>query len=71
MHQAKEITKMVYNNNIMNSMKLWNRMDATFMNSEHNKTTDTQMLLLNLLNQINLMRTDKYVALSNLNMYYT
>ena len=41
------------------------------MNSEHNKTTDTQMLLLNILNQINLMRTDKYVALSNLNMYYT
>ena len=41
------------------------------MNSENSKTSETHRLLLNLLNKINLKRSDNYVALSNLNIYYT
>ena len=46
-------------------------MDTIFMNFENSKTFDPHRLLLNLLNKINLKRSDKYVALSNLNIYYT
>ena len=46
-------------------------MDTTFMNSENSKTTDPHRLLLNLTDKINLRRSDKYVALSNLSIYYT
>ena len=46
-------------------------MDTIFMNSENSKTTDTHTLLLNLTDEINLKRSDKYVALSNLAIYYT
>ena len=42
-----------------------------FMNSENSKTSDSHRLLLNFLNEINLNRSDKYVALSNLSIYYT
>ena len=41
------------------------------MNSENSKTSDRHRLLMNLPNKINLKRSDKYVALSNLNIYYT
>ena len=41
------------------------------MNSENSKTIDPQRLLLNLTNKINLKRSDKYVALSNLSIYST
>ena len=41
------------------------------MNSENSKTSDTHRLLLNLLEKINSKRSDKYVALSNLSIYYT
>ena len=41
------------------------------MNSENSKTSDSHRLLLNFLNEINLNRSDKYVALSNLSIYYT
>ena len=40
------------------------------MNSENSKTSDLHRLLLNLLDKINLERSDKYVALSNLSIYY-
>ena len=40
------------------------------MNSENSKTSDPHRLLLNLANKINLKRNDKYVALSNLSIYY-
>ena len=40
-------TKKVYNN-IMNSIKLENRMDTIFMSSGNSKTSDPQKLLLNL-----------------------
>ena len=41
------------------------------MNSENSKTSDPHRLLLDLWDKINLKRSDKYVALSNLTIYYT
>ena len=46
-------------------------MDSIFMTSENSKISDSHRLLLNLLDKINLKRSDKYVALSNLSIYYT
>ena len=41
------------------------------MNSINTKTSDRHRLSLNLIDKINLKRSDKYVAISNLNIYYT
>ena len=41
------------------------------MNSENSKTSDSHRLLLNISDKIHLKRSDKYVALSNLSIYYT
>ena len=41
------------------------------MNSENSKTSDPHRLLLSFTDQINLKRSDTYVSLSNLNIYYT
>ena len=41
------------------------------MNSENRKTSDPHSLLLNFLDKINLKRSDNYVALSSLSIYYT
>ena len=41
------------------------------MNSKNCKTTDPHRLLFNLTDKINLKRSDKYVALSKLSIYYT
>ena len=38
------------------------------MNTENSKTSETYRLLLNLADKINLKRSDKYVALSNLSI---
>ena len=46
-------------------------MDTIFMNSENSKTSDPHRLLLNLTDKIDLRRKDKYIALSNLSIYYT
>ena len=46
-------------------------MNALFMNSENSKTSHRHRLLLNLSDKVNLKRSDKYVALSNLSIYYT
>ena len=46
-------------------------MDTIFKNSRNCKTLDPHRLLLNILDKINLKRSDKYVALSNLSIYYT
>ena len=70
LYRAKEITKEVYNN-ILNSIKLQNRMDTIFMNCKNSKTSDPHRLLLNLTDKINLNSSDKYVALSNLTIYYS
>ena len=43
-------------------------MDTIFMNSENSKTADPHRLLLNLTDKINLKRSDKYVAISNLSI---
>ena len=40
------------------------------MNSENSKTSEPHRLLLNLSDKINLKRSEKYVALSNLSIYY-
>ena len=39
------------------------------MNSEKSGTADPHKLLLNLTDKINLIRSDKYIALSNLSIY--
>ena len=41
------------------------------MNSGNSETSDLHRLLLNLSDKINLKRSDKYVVLSNLSIYYT
>ena len=46
-------------------------MDTIFRNSQNMKTFNPHRLLLNLLDKSNLKRRDKYVALSNLSIYYT
>ena len=46
-------------------------MDTTFINSELSKTSDPHRILINLPDKIRLNRSDKYVALSNLSIYYT
>ena len=51
LYGAKEITKKEYNN-IMNSIKLWNRMDIRFMNSKNSETSDPHRLLHNLSDKI-------------------
>ena len=41
------------------------------MNSGNGKASDPHRLFLNLSDKTNLTRTDKYIALSNLAIYYT
>ena len=41
------------------------------MNSKNGKISDPQRLLLNFSEKIDLKRSDKYVALSNLSIYHT
>ena len=40
------------------------------MNSKNSKTSDLHRRLLNLTDKIRLERKDKYIALSNLSIYY-
>ena len=47
----------------MSSIKLQNKMNILFMNSENSKASDRQKLLLNLSEKINLKGSDKYVVL--------
>ena len=58
-------------NNIMHSIKLQNRMDTIFLNSENSKLSNPHRLLLSLSDKIVLKRKDRYVAPSNLSIYYT
>ena len=46
-------------------------MNTVFMNSKNSKTSDPHRLLLNLTGKIDLKRKDKFIALSNLSIYYT
>ena len=46
-------------------------MDTIFANSGNSKTSNPHRLLLNLSDQMNLKKSDKYAALSSLNIYYS
>ena len=46
-------------------------MNTIFMNSKNSRTSDPRRLLLNLTDETNLRRKYKYIALSNLSIYYT
>ena len=46
-------------------------MDTTLMNSKISETYNPHRQLFHLTDIINLTRSDKYVALSNLSVYYT
>ena len=46
-------------------------MDTIVMTSKNSKTSDPLRLLLNLSDKINFKRSDVYVALSNLSIYFT
>ena len=70
LNHEKEITRKVYNN-IMNLISLYKKTGTIFINSGNNETRDSYRLLLNYSDKINLRRSDKYVALSNLTIYYT
>ena len=50
--------------------KTHTKMETIFMNFKNSKTSDPHRLLLNLIDKINLKRSDKYVALPNLSIYY-
>ena len=43
-------------------------MNTIFMNSKNSKASDPHRLLLNLIDKINLKRSDKYVTISNLRL---
>ena len=45
-------------------------MNTISMNSKYSETSGPHRLLHNLTDEINVKRSDKYVALSNLNIYY-
>ena len=45
-------------------------MNTIFMNSKSSETSDPHRLLLNLTDNKDLRRKDKYIALSNLGIYY-
>ena len=45
-------------------------MNTTFMNSKNSKTSNPHRLLLNFIDKIDLRRKGKYIALSNLSIYY-
>ena len=68
LYRAKENNRKLYNN-IINSIKLLNRMETVFMNSENSKTFDPNRQLLNLCDERNLKRSDKYVASSKFSIY--
>ena len=46
-------------------------MDTIFVTSKNSKTSDPHRLLLRLSEKKNLIRSGKYVALSNLSIHYT
>ena len=46
-------------------------MNTILVNSKSSKTSDTHQLLFSLTEKINWKKSDKYVALSHLSLYYT
>ena len=70
LYRSKEITNKVYYN-IIKSIKVKYKMDTIFMNSENSKTSEYDVLVLKLTDKLDLRRSQKTVALSNLSIYYT
>ena len=46
-------------------------MDTIFINSKTSEKSDPHRLLLNVTDKIDIRRNEKYIALSNLRIYYT
>ena len=69
--KAKKKKTLILCNNIINLINLWDRIDTIFMNSEDSKVSNPHILLLSLSDKMNLKKSDKYVAFSNLRFYYT
>ena len=46
-------------------------MNTIFMSSKNSKTSNPHGLLLDLTDKINLKRSDKYVALTDVSIHYT
>ena len=46
-------------------------MDTIFMNSKNSKTSEPHLLILMLTDKLDLRRSEKSIALSNLSIYYT
>ena len=63
LYQGKEVER-------QNERQKEDKMDTTFMNSKNGKTSDSHRLLRNLTDKIKLQKSDKYIALSDLSIYY-
>ena len=72
LYESKEITKKVYNNIIINTVKLHSviKMDTIFMNSENSETSEARILILSITDKLDLRRGGKIIASSNLSIYY-
>ena len=46
-------------------------MDTIFMNTENSKSSKPHILVLKLTNELDLRLCEKFIALSNLSIYYT
>ena len=46
-------------------------MNTIFMNSRNSKTSNPHKLFFNLTDQMDLKKRNRYIALSNLSIYYT
>ena len=62
--------KSIQQYNEFNKSIIW-KLDTIFRNSDNSKTSDPRRLSLNLTDKIDLRRKDKYIALSNVSVYYT
>ena len=71
LYQGKEILKESIKQNNEFNKGIIQKMNTIFMNSKNSKTSDPHRLSHNLTDKINLKRSDKYVALSILSIYYT
>ena len=69
LYHEKEVTKKLYSS-IMNSIHMLYKMDNILLNSKSSETFDPHRLMLNFADRINLKRSDKYVPLSNISIYY-
>ena len=69
LYRSKEISKKVYNN-IIKSIKVRYKMDTIFMYSENSRSSKYHVLTLKLTDKLDLKRSQKTIALSNLSICY-